>query len=270
MSTKKHPKSKGIFNYNDLTKAQQKKILHQLPVDEVWGIGRKLSAQLKESGIKTIEDLRTAHIPTLRKKFSVVMEKTQRELQGVACFDLEDITPSKKQIISSRSFGESVKDIDTLKDAISTFVANASEKLRSQNSHAPVIHVFLKTNRFRTDQPQYMPSVAIRLPQPTNNSLTINLWGNHILKEIFKPHYLYKKAGIILCEISPTCFKQIDWIESVPSNGSKLMTTLDHLNKRFGRDTVKISTSGVHKAWNMKQESKSPNYTTDWNSIPRV
>ena len=267
---KKHPKSKGVFNYNDLSKIQQQKILNCIPVNKVWGVGHRLSTQLKESGINTVEDLKTAHIPTLRKKFSVVMEKTQRELQGVTCFNLEDITPNKKQIISSRSFGKSVSDINTLKDAVCTFVSNATEKLRSQKSHASVIHVFLKTNRFKVDQPQHMPSLAIHLPQPTNSSLTINRWSNHLLKKIFRPEYSYKKAGIILCEISDIHSQQVDWIESATSGDSKLMTTLDRLNQRFGRGTIKISAQGFYKEWKMKQERKSPSYTTDWNSIPRV
>ncbi len=267
---KKHPRSKGVFNYNDLNKTQQKKLLNQIPVDEVWGVGRSLSIHLKKYHIVTVEDLKRSHIPTLRKLFGVLMEKTQRELNGVACLELEDITTDKKQIISSRSFGKPIKDISSLKDAMSMFVTNASEKLRSQRSHASIVQVFLKTNRFRKDKAQYMPSLAISLPQPTDDSIFINRLSSNLIEKIFKLGYEYKKAGIILNGISPITFQQTDWIESTSSYNSKLMITVDKLNKKFGRGTIQVSTQGLYKNWKMKQESRSPSYTTDWNSIPKV
>lgn len=159
------------------------------------GVGRKLTARLAEHGIHTVQDLRVAHLPTLRAAFGVVMEKTQRELQGIACIDLEDLTPAKKQIIASRSFGQAVHDVDVLKDAMSTFVANACAKLRAQESHASVIQVFLQTNRFRRDQAQYMPSLSVPLPQPTNDSLVVNRWADYLVGRMFKPGYAYKKRA---------------------------------------------------------------------------
>jgi DNA polymerase V len=194
---KKHPRSKGVFNYNDLTSTQQDNLLSRIAVDEVWGVGRKLTVRLAEHGIHTVQDLRVAHLPTLRAAFGVVMEKTQRELQGIACIDLEDVTPAKKQIIASRSFGQAVYDVDVLKDAMSTFVANACAKLRAQESHTSVIQVFLQTNRFRLDQAQYMPSLSVPLPQPTNDSLVVNRWADYLVGRMFKPDYAYKKAGIM-------------------------------------------------------------------------
>jgi DNA polymerase V len=265
---KRHPRSKGVFNYNDLTEAQQTKLLSQITVDEVWGVGRKLTKRLDEHGIQTVQDLRLAHTPTLRAEFGVVIEKTQRELQGIACIDLQEVVPDKQQIISSRSFGSMVEDVDVLKDAMSTFVANACAKLRAQDSHASVIQVFLHTNRFRKDLPQYMPSLAIPLPMPTNDSLAVNKWACHLIDLMFKPEYQYKKAGVVLSEISPTSHIQGDLLALETENNSRLMTAIDQLNSRFGRGAVKISTQGAHKGWQMKQERKSPSYTTDWSEIP--
>ncbi len=265
---KRHPRSKGVFNYNDLTEAQQTKLLSQITVDEVWGVGRKLTKRLGEYGIQTVQDLRVAHTPTLRAEFGVVIEKTQRELQGIACIDLQEVVPDKQQIISSRSFGSMVEDVDVLKDAMSTFVANACAKLRAQDSHASVIQVFLHTNRFRKDLPQYMPSLAIPLPMPTNDSLAVNKWACHLIDLMFKPEYQYKKAGVVLSEISPTSHIQGDLLALETENNSRLMTAIDQLNSRFGRGAVKISTQGAHKGWQMKQERKSPSYTTDWSEIP--
>lgn len=199
-----------------------------------------------------------------------MIEKTRRELQGVACIDLQEVEPNKKQIISSRSFGSMVQDVDVLKDAMSTFVANACAKLRAQGSHASLIQVFLHTNRFRKDLPQYMPSLAIPLPAPTNDSLVVNKWASHLLEIMFKPEYQYKKAGIVLSEIFPVTHYQGDLLalETEATASSKLMSAIDQLNKRFGRGAVKISTQGAHRSWQMKQERKSPCYTTNWNELP--
>ena len=267
---KRHPRSKGVFNYNDLTEAQQTKLLSQITVDEVWGVGRKLTKRLGEHGIQTVQDLRVAHTPTLRAEFGVVIEKTQRELQGIACIDLQEVVPDKQQIISSRSFGSMVQDVDVLKDAMSTFVANACAKLRAQDSHASVIQVFLHTNRFRKDLPQYMPSLAIPLPMPTNDSLALNKWACHLIDLMFKPEYQYKKAGVVLSEISPTSHIQGDLLAPETETNSRLMTAIDQLNTRFGRGAVKISTQGTQQGWQMRQERKSPCYTTDWTALANV
>ena len=267
---KRHPRSKGVFNYNDLSDVQQVKLLRQIEVGEVWGVGRRISARLAEHGIHTVQDLRVAHTGTLRAEFGVVVEKTQRELQGVQCMDLEDVAPAKKQIVSSRSFGNSVKDVAVLKDAMSTFVANACAKLRAQGSHASLIQVSLHTNRFRKDLPQYNPSFTLPLPQPTNDSLVVNRWADYLVGYMFKPEYEYKKAGIMLGEITPVGQYQADWLEPAQATDTRLMDALDGLNQRFGRGTVKVSTQGAHKGWQMRQERKSPSYTTDWDEVPIV
>ncbi len=267
---KKHPRSKGVFNYNDLSTTQQDSLLARIAVEEVWGVGRKLTAKLAMHGIHTVQDLRTAHVPTLRAAFGVVMEKTQRELQGVSCMHLEEVTPAKQQIISSRSFGQPVTQLDVLQDAVSAFVATACVKLRAQQSHARLVQVFLQTNRFRQDQPQYMPSLIVPLPQPTNDSLVINRWASHLVTRMYKPHYGYKKAGVVLSDISPVTQLQHDWLAPAVAPSSRLMAAMDGLNRRFGRGTVKISTQGTHAQWQMKQERKSPSYTTDWHALPGV
>ena len=149
---KKHPRSRGVFNYNDLSNEQKNRLLSQISVNKIWGVGLKLSEKLIKRNINTVQDLKTAHIPTLRKTFGVVMEKTQRELQGLSCINLEDSPPIKKQIVSSRSFGKSVESIDVIKDAMNSFVTNACVKLRMQKSNASIVQVFLKTNKFKQHQ----------------------------------------------------------------------------------------------------------------------
>jgi DNA polymerase V len=267
---KKHPRSKGVFNYNALTADQKMQLLSRLPVEEVWGVGRKLTQRLAQRGVHTAFDLREAHLPTLRAEFGVVMEKTQRELQEIPCMPLDQVPADKKQIISSRSFGGKVTELPMLQDALSTFVANACAKLRAQNSHAAVIQVFLQTNRFRKDLPQYMPSLAVPLPYPTNDSLEVNRWVAWLCERMFKPDYTYKKAGIVLSEISPVTQRQGDLLEEDNPDKHKLMQALDQLNARYGRGAVKVSTQGAYSGWQMKQERKSPNYTTCWADLPWV
>ena len=267
---KKHPRSRGVFNYNALTAEQKTHLLDHIAVEEVWGVGHKLTQKLASHGVHTVQDLRTAHVPTLRSAFGVLMEKTQRELQEVPCIDLQEIPTDKQQIISSRSFGSIVTELAVLKDALSTFVANACAKLRAQNSHAAVIQVFLQTNRFRKDLPQYMPSLAVPLPYPTNDSLEVNRWASYLCERMFKDGYQYKKAGIMLSEVSPVTRRQADLLEPETTSNANLMLALDKLNQRYGRGTVKVSTQGALKGWQMRQERKSPNYTTCWDEIPVV
>ncbi len=267
---KKHPRSKGVFNYNALSEEQKTSLLQRIPVEEVWGVGRKLTKRLEPHGIRCVQDLKEAHAPTLRAEFDVVMEKVQRELQEIPCIELQEIQPERQQIISSHSFGNMVTELPILQDALSTFVANACTKLRAQNSHASVIQVLLQTNRFRKDLPQYMPSLAVPLPYPTNDSLEVNRWASALCERMFKPEYQYKKAGIMLSEISPVTQRQGDLLEQdTPGNG-RLMQAVDVLNQRFGRGTVKVSMQGAYKDWQMRQERKSPNYTTDWSELPEV
>ena len=266
---KKHPRSKGVFNYNALSFAQQQRLLSQISVTEVWGIGRRLSQQLAGQGVHTVQDLCAAHTPSLRAQFGVVMEKTQRELQGLSCLDLQETAPLKKQIIASRSFGKSIFELPDLQEAVAHFVSLACAKLRAQNAQAALVQVFLQTNRFRPDQPQYAPCLAMALPHPSNDSVAINRWAQHLVKRMWQAGYAFQKAGVMLSEISPNGHQQSDLWTPLPSANEELMKALDHLNQRFGRGTVALSQPApAAAAWRMKQARKSPAYTTDWDAIP--
>lgn len=263
---KKHPKSKGVFDYNRLDARQQVSVLGNLLVDEVWGIGRRLSSSLTEQGIATVLQLRDADVASMRNRYGVVMEKTIRELRGEPCIAIEEVTPAKKQIISSRSFGQPVTDIADLQDAIAHFVANAALKLRNQNSIAGLLQVFIMTDRFRDDQPQYNPSISLPLPMSTDDTMTLHRWACKGLGAIYKVGYQYKKAGLILGEISHKFTFQTDLFESA-SAPKALMLTMDSLNSRFGKGTIRLSQDGSRRAWTMRQERKSPDYTTNWEEV---
>lgn len=263
---KKHPKSKGVFDYNRLDARQQSSVLGNLPVNEVWGIGRRLSGSLIEQGITTVIQLRDADVASMRSRYGVVMEKTIRELRGEPCIEIEEVTPAKKQIISSRSFGQPVTAIADLQDAIAHFITNAALKLRNQQSIAGLLQVFIMTDRFRHDQAQYNPSISLPLPMSTDDTMTLNRWAGKGLEAIYKTGYRYKKAGVILGDISHKATFQTNLFE-LASAPKALMLTMDSLNSRFGKGTIHLSQDGSRCAWTMRQEGKSPNYTTNWEEV---
>ena len=273
---KNHPKSKGVFNFNDLNESQKDALLSKIEVSQVWGVGRRLTNRLNAYKVYTVQDLKLADTPTLRAEFGVVMEKTQRELRELSCIDMTQVEPAKKQIVCSRSFGQMITDVNALKDAVSLFVSNACQKLRAQQSHACIIQVFLSTNRFRAELPQYNPCISVPLPQPTNDTVYVNTWANYLVEKMFKSGYSYKKAGVMLSEITPTTHMQMDMWEPAHQPNERLMGALDELNKRYGRGTVTVSTQGTYldkqsgQNWHMKQTRKSPNYTTNWHEVPYV
>lgn len=264
---KRHPKSRGVFNFNALTSQQMSSVLRNIPTEEVWGIGRKLTAALKDMGITNVMQLRDADAPALRQRFGVVMEKTIRELRGEACIEFEDVAPAKKQIINSRSFGNMVTELADLEDALSHFISNAAKKLRDQNSVANMLQIFILTNRFRQDQEQYSPHLAIPLITPTDDTITLQKYALQGLKVIFRTGFHYKKAGVILSEISKASVYQSDMFVSEPANPD-LMRTLDMINTRYGEGTLKLSRDGSRHSWKMRQENKSPEYTTNWHELP--
>lgn len=267
---KKHPKSKGVFNFNILTPSQQANVLSHIEVSDVWGVGRKLSAKLQTMGIETVLQLRDADPASMRAKFGVVMEKTIRELRGEECIGIEEVAPAKQQIISSRSFGNPVVLIEDLADAITHFVTNAAGKLRAQNSIAGLLQVFIMTDRFREDRPQYNPTIAIPLPVATADSMKIASYAYQGLQSIFKDGYQYKKAGVILGDIRSKHILQTDlFADQEETCTAALMATMDAINSKYGRGTLKISNDGARRAWGMRAENKSPHYTTDWNEIAR-
>jgi DNA polymerase V len=267
---KKHPNSKGVFDFNRLTERQVTSVLANLPINEVWGIGRKLTAALNGDGIESVLQLRDADVASLRAKYGVVMEKTIRELRGESCIDIEELAPAKKQIISSRSFGQSVTAFDDLQDALAHFVSNAATKLRNQRSVAGVIQIFIMTDRFRTDQPQYCPSISIPLITPTADTLRLSRWADCGLKSIFRLGFHYKKAGIILSDIGPEGLVQTDLFSTHDKTARQsLMNTMDFLNAKYGRGTLKLSSDGSRRRWEMKADSKSPSYTTRWDDLAK-
>lgn len=266
---KRHPRSQGVFDYNILTEAQKANVLAHVPVDEVWGIGRKLTAALTKVSIRTALDLRDADIAAMRARHGVVMEKTIRELREESCIELEEVSPARQQIISSRSFGKTVTRLEDLEQAVAHFLTNAASKLRAQESVCSLLQVFLLTNRFRPEMPQYCPTVSVPLPLPTADTQTLLVWATKALRQMYKPGYEYKKAGIILGEIHSEHQAVQGDLFAEPIKPSPLMNVIDKINARYGRGSVRLSQDVAGGgAWAMRQDKKSPQYTTNWFEIP--
>ena len=260
-----------VCNFAEMTKDEFENILAATPVNEVWGIGRRITAQLNEGGVQTTLDLVRLDAATIRSKWSVVLERTVRELQGTSCIDLDDAPAAKKEIACTRSFGHPVTELSDLSEAVTHFGSRAAEKLRKQGSTANQVMCFVRTSPFRKD-PQYSRSVCVPLRRPTADTGALVTAAVAGLKAIFRPGFNYAKAGVMLMDLQADTVSQgeLDLENDETPDRGKLMTTLDDLNQKFGRGTVLMASAGLageRRAWVMKQERRTPAYTTCWDDI---
>ncbi len=261
--------SAGVCDFMGLSEAQLTQLFARIDVGEVWGVGRKIEARLADMGIITVLQLREADPDLIRSKFSVVLERTVRELRGVSCLDLEEVAPDKQQIMCSRSFGQYVYDRDQLEEVVASYVARAAEKLRKQASLAGALMVFIRTNPFNLKEPQYQRSMTIPLPEATADTRVLVSWALEGLKRIYRPGYAYQKAGVMLSELRPKAMAQASlFVDPETDRGQLLMATLDVINQRWGRGTLRSAAEGMEKPWQMKRQRLSPSYSTDWEELP--
>lgn len=268
-AAKKYPATQGVV---DLTNPdRQRRLLALVPVDDVWGVGRRLSKRLNALGITTALDLANASPRAIRGQFSVVLERTVRELNGESCIELEEISPTKKQIVCSRSFGVKVTHFELLREAVCEYATRASEKLRKEQQQAKVMTVFIRTSPLKDNEPQYSNSASGELLIPSCDTRDFIELANHLLKRIWKDGFRYAKAGVMLSDFydpgmfQPGLFDEV----STHSNSQQLMSVLDTINQS-GAGKVFFAGQGTKKDWSMKREHLSPAYTTRWDQLPRV
>lgn len=249
-----------------------KQALEHLPVGEIWGVGRRLSQRLEDIGITTALQLRDADRKTLRKMFSVVMERTIMELRGVSCIEFDADPEKKKEIVCTRSFGNKSSDYQLLKEAIAYHVSRGCVTLREQESVAQCLTVGIKTNPFSKKDRQYTNSITIQLPQPSDFTGHFLAAASQALKRIFKPHYQYKKVGIMLSNLSDKGAVQQDLFNPVPvtQKNTDLMKAMDDINTRFGKGKLRSGTEGFSKQWTMKSDKKSNEFTTRWDDLIQI
>ncbi|MBS9921506.1 translesion error-prone DNA polymerase V subunit UmuC [Vibrio alginolyticus] len=268
-AAKKYPATQGVV---DLTNPdRQRRLLALVPVDDVWGVGRRLSKRLNALGITTALDLANASPRAIRDQFSVVLERTVRELNGDSCIELEEIPPAKKQIVCSRSFGVKVTHFELLREAVCEYATRATEKLRKEQQQAKVLTVFIRTSPFKDNEPQYSNSASGELLIPSCDTRDFIELANHLLKRIWKDGFRYAKAGVMLSDFYDLGMFQSGLFDDVStrSNSQQLMSVLDTINQN-GAGKVFFAGQGTKKDWSMKREHLSPAYTTRWDQLPRV
>lgn len=268
---KKWPEFASVCDFNAIPEPELDKLFASIDVGEVWGVGGRIGVRLREMGIETVKALRDAPTALLRAHFGVVMERTGNELRGISCLDMEDVISPKKQIVSSRSFGQLVLTIDELNEAAASYMTRAAEKLRRQHSVCAAIHVSVRTNPFRSQDKQYNNGVVVPLPEPTDDTRTLINAALFGLEHIYRPGYWYKKVGVMLLELSNAGQTQgslFDPQGEEAKRSAKLMKTMDLLNRDLGANSLSIASCGMQKRWSMRAEKKSPKYTTRWDETP--
>ncbi len=270
------PELAQVADLSRLNSTQVDAILGVTDVGEVWGVGRRLAEQLKAQGVVTALDLKRMQPAAARAGWNVIFERTVRELQGESCMDMEDVAPAKQEIACTRSFGSPVQALDELVEAVSDFSARAAQKLRGQAGVAGQVMVFIRTSPFRKT-PQYSQSVVVPLRSPSADTAVITGAALMGLKSIYKSGFDYAKAGVMLLDLGQASTMQFELdLEAdtpVPNARPRLMDALDSVNDRFGRGTLKLASVGLGttpRNWTMKQERRTPAYTTRWEDMPVV
>ena len=264
---KKNSNYKGVCILEN--KIEIKKALNQTSIEDVWGIGRRLSIFLKKHNINTAHHFSEMDRGWIRKNMGVVGEKTYLELNGVSCLDLELVPSDKQSCCVSRSFSRPIEKLFDLEESISTYGSRVSEKIREEGLVAESMSIFVLTNHFNRREKQYSNSIKLHLPFPTNNSIKIVKRSLEGIRKIYRPGYKYKKAGIILYGLSRQNVTKglLDYDREASDS---IMQTIDKINNRYGGETIKIASEGIKKIWKMKRENVSPCYTTRFDELVEV
>jgi DNA polymerase V len=263
-----------VCNLASLARNELEELLAATAVGEVWGVGRRIGAQLEADGIKTVLDLARLDAATVRARWSVTLERTVRELQGQPCISLEEAAPPKQEIACTRSFGRPVTDLVHLVEAVSEFASRAGEKLRKQSSLASSVRVFAHTSPFRPG-PRFAKSIVMPLRRPTADTSQLVSAAVAGLRAIYAPGFLIAKAGVMLLDLGPSSVMQqeLDLEAEDTRDRSRLMSALDVVNSRYGKGCVHVASTGLDghaRVWAMRQERRTPEYTTRWSDLPTV
>ncbi|MDD2769974.1 MAG: Y-family DNA polymerase [Methylococcus sp.] len=271
---KKQPQHDGVFDYSRLSESERSALLDRIAVGEVWGVGRRIEERLREQGIATVRALRDADTRMIRARYGVVLERTVRELRGVSCLPLEAIAPAKQQIMCSRSFGQRVEDLDSLRQAVTAYTARAAEKLRRQGSTAGAIQVFIETHRFN-DEPRYAAQRTVPLATPTADTHRLLHAAHAALVSLCRQGYRYQKAGVMLLDLDRAENAQRDCFASPAADvldpvRAKLMATVDAINRNHGHGALRWAAEGCARPWAMRTDRRTPRYTSRWDELALV
>lgn len=240
-------------------------------VGNIWGIGKQYEAWLKKNGFHTAMDLVNAPEEWIRKNMSVVGQRLLNELKGISCIQWETEPPARKNICTSRSFGQLVTCKKEMRQAVAKFTSACAEKLRRENTCARKMNVFIQTNPHRPTDRQYFQSIDIPLKVPTNLTTELIRYAMEGLEKIFQAGYNYQKCGVTVMDLVPHQVVQASLFDNIPrEKEKKLMSSVDHLNRHFSRDMVRFATQDYNHKWKLKQAHLSQLYTTRWDQLPKA
>lgn len=254
------------------TDEKRRRALELTELSDIWGVGRGTLSKLQYNGITNPLQFADKSESWVRSKLNINGVRTWLELNGTPCIDTAEIR-TRQSITTSRSFGEMVTELSSLKEAISTFTASCANKLRAQRSIAGEVTVFLWSNRFREDLPQYSNAATLPLEVPSCDTIELTNAAFRLLQQLYRPGIHYKKAGVILNDIHPERPVELQLFDPVPNRleRAELMHTIDRLNHRFGLRSVHLAVEGNHDSpWKVKCESRTPNYLTDLRELLTV
>ena len=247
--------------------------LAHIDIEDIWGVGRQWSKKLRLCGINTAAELVASNPRDLKNQFNVSLMRTAMELQGIACCEFHDTAP-RKSIISSKSFADMSSNLDYLAQAISKHVGRAYEKLRHHDLLVGQLTVFVTTNRFRPDLPQYNNKILFKLIHPSNDIRLITRIAKQCLTRLYQPGYFYKKVGVCFEDLVEKNYQQFDLFHQPDEESlhkkDQFLALFDSINQKFGRHTIKLAAEGVSTPWIKPSERLSPRYTTQWSDLPIV
>jgi len=266
---KKHKQFHSVCDFNAMTPRVLDNLLAKIGVGEVWGVGRRSAERLQQMGIDTVLELKYSPAKRVRAEFGVVMERIVAELNAESCIGLDEVTPPRRQIICSRSFGMPVSLLADLEQAVIAYTTRAAEKLRGQHSVAGGIQVYIRTNPHKENKPQYQPAMLLPLFEPTDDTRLLCRAALVGLRQIYRSGYAYQKAGVMLTEIIPATAQPRTLFEDVAAQqrSASLMATLDRINHRMGSGTMQLLGAGIVKSWAMRRGNVSQRYTTEWDEL---
>lgn len=242
-------------------------LLRRMPVDEVWGIGRRMRDNLASDGISTAWELSQADARAMGRKYSVVLERTIRELAGESCMDLEQTAPAKQSICSSKMFGKRVHTLRELQEALATYIHRAAEKLRMQRSLCGALRIGIQTS-FHGDGPKYANAATCIPAFPTDDVRQLTKSALQAAAEIYRPGFAYSKAEVLLMDLRKRGeYTQDLFSPSQPERSDALMATMDKINRRWGHDCLRTAAVPLTPDWGMRRALLSPSYMTSWDQL---
>uniref|UniRef100_UPI00402BF254 Y-family DNA polymerase n=1 Tax=Methylomonas sp. SPW-1 TaxID=3438877 RepID=UPI00402BF254 len=258
---KKDHSTGGVFDWRMV---DADAVLGSIELDDIWGIARRSKDKLQALGVHNALQLRNVEPTLIRQQFGVVMERIVNELRGNSCIPLEEMPAPKKQIMTSRSFGEKLTEFNDLRAAVSHFATRSAEKLRQQRLSTQVLTVFIHTSPFDSHKPQYANSATVEFDRPTNDSAQLVAAAHQGLQRIYRKGFSYQKAGVLLPDLWAESISQISLFEAGDNvlRSKRLMSALDDINRKHGRRSLRYGSELISHRWQMRQQFKSPSYTT--------